>query len=157
MSMLLSRPYLTGFAISLLDSPTEIGERPFAKPLHDIYRHRDALGDGSKPYARYMDLYALGAVFIEIAEWRALKTLVHKCVDVTKPNVDVPLNELAGLGNWLVKEKVESGVVRFRMGEVFGRAVEGCLKDGAAQGVGGGNKASRLLQDMARDMERCVV
>lgn len=156
-SVLLSRPYFTGFTFSRIDSPTEISEQPSANPLHDIYRHRDALGDSSKPFGKYMDLYALGMVLIEVAEWRALKTLIRKFVDVTKPNVDVPLNQMAGLGNWLLKEKLESGVMQFRMGDVFGRAVEGCLREGGAQDATDGKKATQPLQDMVRKLDRCVV
>lgn len=42
---------------------------------------------------------------------------------------------IADLGNRLVKEKLEHGSVHFQIGDVFGRAVEGCMKEGGAQGV----------------------
>ena len=155
---LLSKPYLTGFAFSRIDSPTEISEQPSVDPLRDIYRHPHALGDPSTSFEKCMDLHSLGVVMVEIAEWRALKTLVRKCVDVTKEGVDIPLNALAEIGPWLVREKVRSGAVSFRMGDVFGRAVERLLGDGGSgeisadgEGVGG------LLQGVVEELKRCFI
>ncbi len=104
----LSKPYLAGFAFSRVDSPTEISEQPCADPLRDIYRHPNALGDPSTSCEKLMDRYSLGTVMIEIAEWRPLKTVVRKCVDVTKEGVDVPLSAIAGFGPWLMREKAKS-------------------------------------------------
>lgn len=154
----ISEPYLTGFAFSRIDSPTEISEQPSADPLSDIYRHPHALGDPSISFEKRMDLYSLGVVMVEIAEWRALKTLVRKCVDVTSDGVDVPLSALAGVGPWLVREKVRSGAVSFRMGEVFGRAVERFLGDEVSGDVGAdGEEAGRLLRGVVGELKRCFV
>ena len=67
-----------------------------------------------------MDLYSLAAVLVEIAEWRPLKHIIKKHVDVTKPGVDVYLEDLWGIQSWLVQEQVSNGHVHFRMGDVYG-------------------------------------
>ncbi|MCJ1423912.1 hypothetical protein MMC29_001797 [Sticta canariensis] len=81
----LSEPYLTGFTFSRIESPTEVSEQPSANPFSDIYRHPHTLGDPCVSFEKRMDLYSLGVVMVEIAEWCALK-------------VDVVLSALASVG-----------------------------------------------------------
>lgn len=153
----LSEPYLTGFAFSRIDSPAEISEQPSADPLSDIYRHPHALGDPSVSFEKRMDLYSLGVVMVEIAEWRALKALVRKCVDVTSDMVDVPLSALAGVGPWLVRERVKNGAVSFRMGEVFARAVEKFLEDGVSREAGADGEEAGVLRGVVGELKKCFV
>ncbi|OJJ03030.1 hypothetical protein ASPVEDRAFT_72790 [Aspergillus versicolor CBS 583.65] len=119
----LTRPYLAGFAFSRVDSPVEVSDQASEDPLLDIYRHPQGLGEPSVAYAMYMDHYSLGMVLAEIAEWRSLKHIVKKQVDVTNRLVDVPLSALAGIQAWFWRELVERGQIEFRMGEVYGRMV----------------------------------
>ncbi|GAD97616.1 predicted protein [Paecilomyces variotii No. 5] len=126
----LTQPYLTGFAFARADSPVEISDQASEDPLSDIYRHPQALGEPSTSYAMYMDHYSLGTVLTEIAEWRPLKHIIKKYVDVTKPNNDVSLFALAGTQDWLVRELVDRGQIEFRMGDVYGRGVSSMLKLG---------------------------
>lgn len=92
---------------------------------------------------------------VEIAEWRPLKHVILECVDVRNPAVNVPLTVIASVSQWLVREKVESGAASFRMGKVFGRTLETCLKAGGAVG----NPEDELLdlQQIVRDFERCFI
>ncbi|MCJ1470023.1 hypothetical protein MMC07_008668 [Pseudocyphellaria aurata] len=151
-------PYLTGFAFSRIDSPSEISEQPSSDPLSDIYRHPHALGDPSASFEKCMDLYSLGVIMVEIAEWRALKTLIRKKVDVTREGVDVPLSAIAEIGPWLMQEKVRSGTVSFRMGKVFGRAVEKFLVGGIPEDGGpDGEEAGKLLRTVVGDLKRCFI
>ncbi|ERF69388.1 hypothetical protein EPUS_05933 [Endocarpon pusillum Z07020] len=152
---LLTRPYLTGFAFSRFDSPEAISEQPSANPSHDIYRHPQALGEPSTSFRKQMDMYTLGAVMVEIAEWRPLKHIILKCVDVRNPAVNVPLSAIASVSQWLVREKVENGAARFRMGDVFGRALATCLKGSGA--VGESDDELLNLQQIVRDFERCFI
>ncbi|KAL4976596.1 prion-inhibition and propagation-domain-containing protein [Aspergillus desertorum] len=119
----LLRPYVCGFAFSRADSPVEISDQASEDPLLDIYRHPQALGEPSVLYSMYMDHYSLGMVLAEIAEWRPLKHIVRKHLDVTKREVDVSLSALAGIHAWFVREMVDRGHVDFRMGDVYGRLV----------------------------------
>lgn len=154
---LMERPYLTGFAFARFDSPSEMSEQPSPDPQSDIYRHYQALGVGSKPYSKYMDLYSLGLIMLEISEWRPLKDLVSKHVDVTKQRVNVPLSKIQELGPWLVGKKVDSGRVEFRMGEVFGRAVARSLRACKAEGIPRPEEEREILHENVRSLERCVV
>ncbi|OJJ45964.1 hypothetical protein ASPZODRAFT_17394 [Penicilliopsis zonata CBS 506.65] len=115
------QPYLAGFTFARADSPLEISDQASEDPLSDVYRHPQALGDPSCSYAMYMDLYSLGAVLLEIAEWRPLKHIVRKHIDVADRECDVSLAALAATQDWLVREVVDRGLLEFRMGDVVGR------------------------------------
>jgi hypothetical protein len=128
-SSVLGELYLTGFTFSRANSPIEISDQASEDPQLDIYRHPHALGEPSTSYVAYMDLYSLGVVLIEISEWRPLKHIIKKHVDVTKPGVDVPLDDLSGIQNWLVKNQISNGHVHFRMGEIYGKGLALLLSD----------------------------
>lgn len=154
-SALLARPYLTGFSFSRFDCPEAISEQPSANPSHDIYRHPQALGEPSTSFKKHMDMYSLGTIMVEIAEWRPLKHIILKCVDVRNPATNVPLTAIASVSQWLVREKVESGAAAFRMGEAFGRTLATCLESGGA--VGKSEDELLDLQQIVRDFERCFI
>lgn len=67
--------------------------------MHDIYRHPNALGELSTSFEIYIDMYSLGTLMVEIAEWLPLKHVVRKCADVTepKPNAGIILNAIASI------------------------------------------------------------
>ena len=149
-----SQLYLTGFAFSRSDTPDAISEYPSADPQRDIYRHPNALGEPSTSFQKHMDLYSLGTIMVEIAEWKALKRLVVKCVDVSKPEKDVPLSAIAAIPRWLLEKKVESGDAKFRMGDVYGEAIARCLKYGTE------TEAQDPLSDvlvMVKSLEQCHI
>jgi hypothetical protein len=166
---LLSRPYLSSFTFSRLSSPTEISEQPSLNPNQDIYRHPQALGDPSTSFGAEMDLYSLGCVFIEIAEWRRLKSLVVKYVDIGRKEADVSVERIAGIRDWLRENKVENGAVGFRMGERFERVVNKLIGVDDASGVGDNDRPDDdsssetvgekmgMLQEVVRELQRCVV
>ena len=115
----LSCPKLAGFAFSRLDSPSEISEQPSADPQRDIYRHPEAMGEPSTSFTAAKDIYALGTVLVEIGEWRSLKSLVEKVVDVGK--IDVALLQLAKIKPFLLDDGPKGGLatLKFRMGDVY--------------------------------------
>ena len=145
---LLSHPYLTHFAFSRASSPAEISEQPSSSPQHDIYRHPSALGEPSSGYNAYMDLYSLGTIMIEIAEWRGLKTVIRKQVDVSKTETDVPLSEIAKIPQWLMKEKIQTGALGFRMGDIFARFVDSCLNIGTSTGEGQEHEQMQFMNSL---------
>lgn len=149
-------PYLTGFQFSRLDNRTEISENPSSNPSHDIYRHRNALGEPSMAFEQYMDIYSLGTILIEIAEWRPLRHVVLKHVDVKSGGV--PLDKLAGIGKWLNETKVESGMVAFRMGDAFARAVKKCLGSGDGEGEGSQVEDGHLdTLGTIHELSKCII
>ena len=115
----ISDPYLVGFAFSRQDSLSEISEQPSSDPQRDIYRHPEALGEPSESFSAAKDIYALGTILLEIGEWRSLRSLVEKVVDVSKP--DVPLEQLAKVRLFLLDDGPKGGLamLKFRMGEIY--------------------------------------
>ncbi|KAF7937476.1 uncharacterized protein EAE98_001790 [Botrytis deweyae] len=127
-----SMPYVTGFSFARQDSPSEISEQPSKEPLADIYRHPHALGEPSTSFQKHMDMYSLGLLLLELAEWKALKHIVAKCVEVRKvdSNVGVRLDNIAEIPKWLDKHVVATGKLNFRMGDIYADVAHTCLKYG---------------------------
>ena len=153
-----SEPYITGFSFSRQDSPTEISEQPSSEPQADIYRHPHALGEPSASFQRHMDLYSLGVILVELAEWKALKHIVKDCVDVrnTASRTDVPLNEIAKVPRWLIDNEIEKGQIKFRMGDVYAEIVHVCLKFGLISEYAIPDTLPDML-DMVRKLEDCRI
>ncbi|KAI0886548.1 prion-inhibition and propagation-domain-containing protein [Annulohypoxylon maeteangense] len=127
-SISLDEPFLAGFAFARVGSPSEISEQPSANPKFDIYRHPHALGDPTTSFSATMDVYSLGTVMLEIAEWRALQYLVDGVVNVSAENV--PLTQLAKVKPFLLDEGKKSGTskLRYRTGNIYAAACMMCLK-----------------------------
>jgi hypothetical protein len=125
---LLKSPYLAGFAFSRFGSPTEISEQPSAEPKHDIYRHPAALGEPTTSFSALMDVYSLGCVLLEIAEWRALRFLVDSVVNVDAENV--ALTDIANVRPFLLKGDGKGGTskMKAKMGDIYFEACLLCLK-----------------------------
>ncbi|MCJ1224652.1 hypothetical protein MMC12_001297 [Toensbergia leucococca] len=115
----LLNPILAGFAFSRLNSPSEISEQPSSDPQRDIYRHPEAMGEPSVSFTAAKDVYALGIMLVEIGEWRSLRSLVEKVVDVSKANV--PTNRLEKVRPFLLDDgpKGGLGMLKYRMGDVY--------------------------------------
>ncbi|KAL6918398.1 hypothetical protein FSST1_009893 [Fusarium sambucinum] len=125
----LGRPYLCGFSFARQGSPTEISEQPSTNPLRDIYRHAKALGDPSESFERYMDVYSLGCVLIEIAEWTPLRKIVKKRID-TSGSIDVKLSDIAVLSQWMHGRYITEGNAAFRLGTAFMKMLALCIPAG---------------------------
>ncbi|KAF8437056.1 prion-inhibition and propagation-domain-containing protein, partial [Terfezia claveryi] len=72
----LDQPYLVGYEYARFDGTSEVSEQPSSNPEHDIYRHPLAIGDFSESFNRLFDIYSLGLIFLEIAQWRPLRKIV---------------------------------------------------------------------------------
>ena len=117
-------PILAGFPFSRLDSPSEISEQPSVDPQRDIYRHPEAMGEPSTSFTAAKDIYALGTILLEIGEWRSLKSLVERMVDVGKP--DVALTQLAKIRPFLLDDGPKGGLatLKFRMGDIYASVIK---------------------------------
>ena len=158
---LLLRPILAGFAFSRLDSPSQISEQPSSDPERDLYRHPEAMGEPLTSFTATMDIYSLGTVLLEIGEWRSLKNLAEKFVDVRK---SVPTTELAKVKTFLLEENPSGGssMLRYRMGDVFA-AVTRMMLSGDVPESFASEKDEYLafrpdILDIAiRELGRCVI
>lgn len=160
-SISLADPFLAGFAFSRLGSPTEISEQPSEDPQLDIYRHPQALGQPTTSFTATMDVYSLGTVLLEIAEWRALRYLVDGVVDVSAENV--PLSRLADVRSFLIKGEGKAGTskLRYRVGNIYTEACLMCLKGEAdkveAEHDEQGRFKRSLIDISVRRLENCRV
>jgi len=124
---LLANPILAGFAFSRLGPPTEISEQPSADPKRDIYRHPHAMGEPTASFDTVMDIYSLGTLLLEIAEWRPLRYLVDSIVNVDA--ADVSLSKLTMVRPFLLSGRGKGGTSRLRMkvGNIYAETCLMCL------------------------------
>ena len=148
---------LVGFNFARLGTPTEISEQPSADPKHDIYRHPSALGQPLVSFDESMDVYSLGTILLEIAEWRALRYLVDSVVDVDAQ--EVPLDKLAAVRQFLLDGKGKGGTTKLlpKMGDVYTSACMMCLS-GKMEPQGEDNASQRsVLDEVVRQLQSCRV
>lgn len=151
-------PYVTGFSFSRQDSPTEISEQPSSQPEADIYRHPHTLGEPSDSFQKHMDLYSLGTILVELAEWKILRHIVKDCVDVKKGAraSGIPLAEIAKVPQWLLDHELNNGQIKYRMSDAFADAVHMCVKFGLTDEGAVPDTLSDLL-DMVRKLDGCRI
>ncbi|MCJ1458611.1 hypothetical protein MMC28_008984 [Mycoblastus sanguinarius] len=159
---LLANPLLAGFAFSRLNSPSEISDYPSVDPQRDLYRHPDAMGDPSVSFSASKDIYALGTVFLEIGEWRPLKSLVDGVIDFRKP--DVSTMELAKVRPFLLDDGPRGGLgmLRYRMGDVYAGVTKMMLSEEIPESLTASTGTGDILRpgilDVAiRKLEGCIV
>ena len=156
-----SKPLLVGFSFARQDSPTEISEQPSADPRQDIYHHPAVMGEPSTSYSALMDVYSLGTILLEIAEWRPLRYLVKSFVDVNAETV--PLSKLAGVQEFLLSGRGKGGTskVRARTGDIYADACLMCLKgtmDKAdVRNEEGHDLGPSLIDEVVQKLESCNI
>ncbi len=85
-----SLPYITGFEYSRPARSDDMTEQPLQNPSHDIYRHpmiqsQSGRDDGRNSYKEIHDIYSLGIILIEIAEWQPIDRILGIDLDVARP------------------------------------------------------------------------
>jgi hypothetical protein len=158
---LLQQPLLAGFSQARLDSPSEISEAPPVEFEHDIYRHPLSLGDSPHTFMANMDIYALGTILLEIAEWRPLRWIISSFLDLDAPNLDP--KKLTLIQPFLIEGKGKGGTTRLRerAGDLYFSAVHMCLKGTVDEPIPNEKDASvseiGLMDAVVRRLELCVV
>ena len=155
-------PMLAGFTFSRLNSPSEVSEQPSADPQRDIYRHPEAMGEPSESFSAAKDVYALGTILLEIGEWRSLRNLVDRIVDVGKG--DVSLLQLAKIQPFLLDESTKGGLatLQFRMGNTYAAVTKMMLSGKIPQSPAmtkeeGQMFVPNILDVAVRELSRCVI
>ena len=158
----LADPVLAGFTFSRQDSPSQISEQPSSNPQRDIYRHPDAMGEPSVSFTAAKDIYALGIILLEIGEWRSLRSLVEKVIDVNKS--DVPTEQLAKVKPFLLDEgpKGGLGMLKFRMGDIYAKVTKMMLSGEVLATSNDLKRADNvfrpsLLDTAVIELERCII
>jgi len=151
----LDEPYIVGYEYARFDSSSEVSEQPSSNPEHDIYRHPSAIGDYSESFNRLFDIYSLGLIFLEIAQWRPLRKIVSKVVPElssksnngsisraklkksgiggisSSPVPHVRLTQIMKIREWLLDTTTEENMpamVNFLMGDIYHDVVMRCLR-----------------------------
>jgi hypothetical protein len=130
-------------------------------PKRGIYRHPSAMGEPSVSFNVMMDVYSLGTILVEIAEWHALKYVVQGVVNVDDDSV--PLGKVAQVKPLLLSSEGKGGTskLRMRMGNIYNRTCMMCLS-GAVEKLSEHTETETystpsLLDVVIRDLESCKV
>lgn len=134
----------------------------------------DHAGEPSASFTAAKDIYALGTILLEIGEWRSLKSLVEKVVNVGRP--DVALAQLAKVRPFLLDDGPKGGLatLKFRMGDVYASVtrmmISGELpeqvhnvperQDGKSEsypGPSGDIFVPNILDVAVRELSRCII
>ena len=143
----LANPYFIGFDYSRLASKVEESEKPRSNPHQDVYRHVKAQYPTSldEPFEAIYDIYSLGVVFLELAYWRPIESVLdeeniinfNQCTSEDLRRVAPALLRLSTCSEPLYNTS-------FRVGDVFSGIIRVCLTGGFE---GTDKKYSNGLQD----------
>ena len=155
-------PFVVGFGRARLQAATV----SFAGDTDDlaraVYAHpRHLRGD---EYEAYMDVYSLGTILTELAEWKPLTRILIDArileTDDVKKN-EAGSKKMRGTHSFLTGvAEGSSGVnVAFRMGEVYARATELCLaaSANASAGISETENALMILENALQELSACKV
>ena len=130
-----SRPFLSGFGYARPAFRGDMTEIPSQNPEHDMYRHPRMHGlgpwEGRQGFKRTFDIYSLGIILVEIANWLSIEEVL-KLGDPSA--LDSPI--LASIQRRLLDEKVHMRNIGSSAGCRFRDATLSCLKGAAAFGIG---------------------
>ena len=129
-----SCPYLSGFGYARPTFREDMTEIPSQNPEYDMYRHPRTHGlgpwEGRQGFKRTFDIYSLGVVLVEIANWEIIDEVL-KIADAS--SLDDAM--LAGIQQQLLEKKVYMKNVGANAGARFRNATFNCLDSAAALNV----------------------
>ncbi|MCJ1381955.1 hypothetical protein MMC17_005067 [Xylographa soralifera] len=126
-----SCPLLSGFGYARPAFREDMTEIPSHHPEHDMYRHprthRFGPWEGRQGFKRTFDIYSLGIVLLEIADWQT----IDEVLNLGNPKT---LNDasLANIRKRLLDETVHLDTVGANTGRRFKAATLSCLKGSTA-------------------------
>jgi hypothetical protein len=130
-----SDPYLSGFGYARPAFREDMTEVPSQNPEHDMYRHprTHRLGpwEGRQGFKRTFDIYSLGVVLVEIANWQS----IDEVLKITDPS-SLDDDALAGIQRQLLDTKAYKKTIGANAGARFQSATFSCLDSAAALDVG---------------------
>jgi hypothetical protein len=127
---LLERPYLVGFEYSRMQTTPQYSDKPPQNPDEDVYRHPDGQESMSRktPFKPLYDVYSLGVIFLELAYWRRVTSILKTCRGRDVKTFDN--NDLKAVQSWLLELMASNNAsfnIRFKVGAVFDKVVRWCL------------------------------
>ena len=129
-----SCPYLSGFGYARPTFREDMTEIPSQNPEYDMYRHprTHSLGpwEGRQGFKRTFDIYSLGVVLVEIANWET----IDEVLKIADPS-SLDDATLAGIQRQLLEKKVYMKNVGANAGVRFRNATLSCLDSAGALDV----------------------
>tara|TARA_R110002003_G_scaffold55_2_gene4933 strand:- start:14700 stop:16550 length:1851 start_codon:yes stop_codon:yes gene_type:complete len=131
-------PYISGFDYSRPATNDDMTERPTDNAWADIYRHptvqstgnREESGTGRESYKKSFDLYSLGIVLLEIANWRTIDQILNIDLDTARPKQTWPVME-----RLVRKEPHHLKFVKSHLGNTVEGVIRACLEGPEAFGL----------------------
>jgi hypothetical protein len=129
-----SKPYVSGFDYARPAWREEMTEAPPANPEYDIYKHpRIQLAAGREAYRKAFDVYSLGIILMEIAEWKSIDVIIG----IGDPKT-VRASVVLAIRNRLLNEYGFMEEIGASMGLLYRSSVWYCLGGGTRVGMQGG-------------------
>ena len=150
----LCHPYVTGFELSRPIDIEGLTERPGFSPSQDIYRHPLAQSmQGGGKYRKAYDIYSLGIILIEIANWKGIDMLLgFDKISSAKPR------ELRDVHKRLLEEPVHLQRIGSKFGDTFRDAVKVCLtSDESDKEIEKGESEAFIAMHLQRKLQEDVV
>ena len=128
-------PFLAGFDYARPASRKDMTEIPSQNPEHDMYRHPFTHGfgpwEGRHGYKRTFDIYSLGIVFVEVANWET----VDRVLNLGDPKA-LDDSTLANIQKRLLEENIHIEAVGSNAGHRYRDATRSCLKGASGFDIG---------------------
>lgn len=132
---LLERPFIIGFDYSRLEENSEGSEKPPSNPAQDIYRHPKAQYPASlsNPFKAIYDIYSLGVVFMELAYWRRIESVLRDEKVLKKDGqgkLECTSKDLEKIPSILLELSVSQDLLKnvpFRVGDAYSHVITTCL------------------------------
>ncbi|KAH6984856.1 prion-inhibition and propagation-domain-containing protein [Ilyonectria sp. MPI-CAGE-AT-0026] len=159
------QPYLSGFDFSRPGGSEEMTDAPGDDAEHDLYRHPRTQSNRQRNRERSkksFDIYSLGVIFVELAHWQTVETVLGIEMRRARGRPDVVRRVREAL---LTEDRVAA--IGADMGEKFEEATRKCLAGGKELGLKDGDDetadevAERLsmkfYDDVVKRLEAVVV
>lgn len=131
------QPYLSGFDFSRPGGSEEMTDAPGDDAEHDLYRHPRTQSNRRRDRERSkksFDIYSLGVIFVELAHWQPVETVLGIEMRRGRGRPDVVRRVREAL---LTEDRVAA--VGANMGEKFEEATRKCLAGGKGLGLKDGD------------------
>ena len=129
-----SCPYLSGFGYASPPFSQDLTEKPSQNPEYDMYRHPRTRGlgprDGRQGFRRAYDIYSLGVVLLEIANWQTIDSVLEIANPSSLDAATLARTQEQRLNREAIWEKLASDP-----GAKFRNATWNCVYPGTALGV----------------------
>lgn len=124
----------------------------------NLYRHPDALRDPDTNFQKVHDYYGLGVVLAEIAVWRPIEKILRRHQELRAE--ECREGDARRIRDILLDEHSQENHpadIRFRMGEIYYRVVEICLRGNFGAPADDIELLAVFARRIVDELGRCVI